>query len=320
MTESPPAPPRSPVPASWDRRIALAAALLAACERNPPRPPPTAADLAGGGVWIAHNLGCERGCDRLRRGDRILAVDGRPVSSGAELDAIGLARGEPVSLRITPHRAGTTRDVTLVATPSDPPLLTVGAAALDRAPAWAREPLFARAIPALGLVRRTDPHELLTGRQLHGRAALLVLWPPPTRLAERRARDAALPALHARLQAHHEALQRAGVYTALAGFATRPLRDDPRTRGPLPVFDHVAEAPQFGVDRVDLHAELFGRAHAAAIVILDRRGVVRFHARGFPAGLSDTIDLAVDFALHALRDEPEAAATELPPPPPPGRR
>jgi hypothetical protein len=118
--------------------------LLAACaELNPARPPPDHAVLAPGGVWVAYNLGCERGCDEIKRGDRILAVDGRPVSSGAELDAIGLARGRPLALKVATYGSHEVRDVTLLATPNDrlpplddmPPLLTVGAAALDRAPA-----------------------------------------------------------------------------------------------------------------------------------------------------------------------------------------
>jgi hypothetical protein len=64
-------------------RLTAVALALAACgpELNPPRAPE---GLADGGVYVAYNRGCELGCDRLRRGDRILAVDGLAVASGAE--------------------------------------------------------------------------------------------------------------------------------------------------------------------------------------------------------------------------------------------
>jgi hypothetical protein len=81
------------------RKLVALAMLLGACgaNPNPPVPPPSSAELAGGGVWVAYNLGCDTGCDKIRRGDRIVAVDGRPVTNGAEFDAANLTRGHPVA-------------------------------------------------------------------------------------------------------------------------------------------------------------------------------------------------------------------------------
>lgn len=309
------------------RRAVSVLLWLAACkpELNPVRPPPTHEVLLAGGVWVAHNLGCAAGCEQIRRGDRIVAVDGVQVDHGAAVDASGLDRGSPVKLTIVSYGSTVAREVTISAAPHDeltpirgaPSLFTVGAAALDRAPAWARGPLFGRVIPALGLRRTVEPHEFVTGRQLYGRAALLVLWPAPVRLAEMQAFDAAFLEVYAQVQAQREELRRAGVYPIFAaGFAVDRrvrdlprLRDDPRSRGEAPIYQLVDEPgsdAQFGVEGsgTDLQAELFDRTFTPAVVVIDRRGIVRFHARGFPLGRGETIAAAITFARDALRDGP----------------
>ena len=40
------------------------------------------------GAWVAYNLGCKFGCKVIRRGDLITAVDGKPISSGAEVISV----------------------------------------------------------------------------------------------------------------------------------------------------------------------------------------------------------------------------------------
>ena len=141
--------------------LALVSVLLGACA-NTSVPTPKPGELAARpGVWVAYNLGCKLGCDQISRGDRILAVDGQPVATGAELDAVNLARGTPVKVQVARHAGGSPVEVSLLATPhtnmpplaSAPPFWTVGAAALDRAPEWARLRLFGHAIPALRMYR-----------------------------------------------------------------------------------------------------------------------------------------------------------------------
>ena len=127
---------------AMQRMIVALALLLGACggNPNPPVPPPSSTELAGGGVWVAYNLGCTAGCDKIRRGDRILAIDGVAVTNGAEFDAANLARGTAVDVRVAKYDGSGKVDVQVVASPHTdmpplkavPPLLTVGAAALDR--------------------------------------------------------------------------------------------------------------------------------------------------------------------------------------------
>ena len=309
------------------RRAALLSLALGACgpELNPARPPPAHGDLAPGGVWVAYNLGCEVGCDQIKRGDRILAIDGRPVSSGAEVDAIGLARGAPLKLTIAPHRAPSTREVTIVAAPHDelppiqaaPPLFTVGAAALDRAPAWARHKLFGHAIPALRLYLADEPRGYTNGRELYGRAALIVIWEYPPMIEAYRRSWALVPSVYAHLQEHADTLESAGVdtYFIHSARAEPKFRDHARgqvpasDRGYLPIFQLASsknDANTLGIEggAADIRETSFDYSAAPIVLVLDRRGIVRFHARGFPVGAHDTIAVAIDFALKALPDVP----------------
>ncbi|HEY8378359.1 MAG TPA: hypothetical protein VIK91_17805 [Nannocystis sp.] len=304
-------------------------ALSACIELNPARPPPDHATLAPGGVWVAYNLGCEVGCDQIRRGDRILAVDGRPVDSGAEIDAINLARGAPLTLTIARYSTDEVVDVTLVATPDDrhppiaalPPLLTVGTAALDRAPEWARSKLFGHAIPALRIYRADEPRGFVTGRQLYGRGALLVVWELPPMLEERRNSLNELPAVYAHLQEYADELEEAGVdvyfitdFRADPSFRAKARRyAEPGPRGFIPIYQ-LSSLPNnpnvLGLENAasDIREGLFDYLQAPVVLVFDRRGIVRFHARGFPVGTHETLATAVDFALHALPDVPPARA------------
>jgi hypothetical protein len=342
--------------------LTLAGALLGACGPgpNPPVPPPTAAELAGGGVWVAYNLGCATGCDRIRRGDRIVAVDGRPVGSGAEYDAADVDRGAPTTLTVAPHGGGPTVDVQVVATPHElpprtdvPPLLTVGAGALDRAPEWARLRLFGHAIPAMRLYRGEEPRGYVSGRELYGRGAVIFLWELPWLHAHKRALWEELPDFYARLQRHAPALRAAGVdayFVFPSAGESRALRPDadPRLVSPelggetlrhainaetrahirrevppgtpdlLPLFllESSRDDPNtLGLEHPasDLREWLFDRVYAPVILVIDPRGIVRFHARDFPIGPEETIEAAVQFALRDLPDAPPAAAAPAQP-------
>lgn len=309
------------------RRAALLTLALGACgpELNPARPPPAHDELATGGVWVAYNLGCEVGCDQIRRGDRILAIDDRPVTSGAEIDAIGLTRDAPIKLRVVPHRQTTVRDITIVASPRDdlppikgaPPLFTVGAAALDRAPAWARQRMFGHAIPALRLYRADDPRGFLNGRELYGRAAVIVVWEFPPMIDAYKRSYALVPSVYAHLQQYADTLLEAGVdtYFVTKFRAEEKFRDHARSlvppsdRGVLPIFQ-LSSNPNnpntLGIEgaAADVRETLRDYSAAPVVLVIDRRGIVRFHARGFPVGAHDTIAVALDFALKALVDAP----------------
>lgn len=309
--------------------LSVVALSLCACgpELNPARPPPEHGELAPGGVWVAYNLGCAEGCAQIRRGDRILAVDGRPVSSGAELDAIDLARGEPLALRVARYGGAEVDDVTIVAEPNErlppiagaPPLFTVGAAALDRAPEWARSKLFGHAIPALRFYRVDEPRGFVTGRELYGRAAVIVVWEFPPMMRAAAASKAAIPGVYADLQAASDELQAAGVdsYFVTQGRAPPEFREhvrsaaEPGPNGFIPIFQ-LSSNPNNGNtvglegSAADIHEAMFDNARVPAVIIFDRRGIVRFHARGFPTGPKDTLAAAIEFALHELVDGPAA--------------
>ncbi len=336
--------------------VALSMAFGAcAANPNPPVPPPGAAELAGGGVWVAYNLGCKVGCDQIRRGDRILALDGRPVTRGAELDA-ALGSGAQVRVTVARHEGGAPVEVALVGEAHTelppivalPPLLTIGAAALDRAPEWARLRLFGHATPAMRLYRGDEPRGYVNGRELHGRGAVLFVWEMPYLLGQQNALWEQLPGFYARLQRHHAALQAVGVDTyfifpseqesrnrrpdidaplasttpggdTLRFAINQETRDHVRSQVPqgtqnlIPLFllDSARDDPNnLGIERAasDIREWLYDRILASVIVVIDHRGIVRFHSRDWPLGPEETIEAAVQFALHELPEVPIAAA------------
>ncbi len=349
------------------RRLAVLAAMsvwaLGSCgsSNNPPVPPPSSTELAGGGVWVAYNLGCKTGCDQISRGDRILAVDGRKVTTGPELDAANIARGTPVKVQVARHRGGAPVEVDLLATPhtdmpplkSAPPFWTVGTAALDRAPEWARLRLFGHAIPALRLYRGEEPRGYINGRELYGRGAVILVWELPWLLASTRDFWKELPGFYAMLQKHDPALQASGVDT----YFVFPSAEESRFRRPdadpdvvdthvgtdtlrfainKETRDHIrSEVPPGTTDLVplfllesasddpnnlglenpasDIREWLFDRIYAPVILVIDHRGIVRWHSRDFPIGPEETVQAAIQFALTQLPDGP---ARELPTPVP----
>lgn len=342
----------------------LAAAVLWACGsvKNPPVPPPSSAELAGGGVWVAYNLGCKLGCDQISRGDRILAVDGRPVATGAELDAANLTRGTPVKVQVARHDGSGPVEVSLLATPhtdmpplkAAPPFWTVGTAALDRAPEWARLRLFGHAIPAMRLYRGEEPRGYINGRELYGRGAVILVWELPWLLGHTREFWAELPGFYAQLQSHDPALMAAGVDTYFVfpsvdeSKARRPMADPeivnagtgtdtlrfainketrdhirsevpPGTTDLIPLFllESAADDPNnLGLEHPasDIREWLFDRIYAPVILVIDHRGIVRWHSRDFPIGPEETIEAAVQFALTQLPDGPAAGQPVAPAP------
>lgn len=316
------------------RALALVSLLLGACagQLNRSVPTPKPGELAvRPGLWVAYNLGCEQGCNQIRRGDIITAIDGKPVTTGAELDAADLARGTPVQLELHSRQRGKL-DITLRATPNQfmrplphaPPLWTVGTAALDRAPDWARLKAFGHATPALRFYRMDDPRGYRNGRELYGHNTLIVYWLPDNyRIQNQQRNRAILPQLYARLQAHEAALRAAGVEPIfmLSGRANPRLRRYIRSQIALdsygwapnmvPIFANATnqgDPNTLGLQHqaADLDELLFRDGHLGSILlIIDARGIVRWHSRGWhnddPLG---SIDAVVDFAIRQLGDSP----------------
>jgi hypothetical protein len=295
-------------------RLAAVALALAACgpELNPPRAPD---GLADGGVYVAYNLGCERGCDRLRRGDRIVAVDGLAVASGAEFDMLAMT-GIPRTLKVARYGTTDIRDIRFIADMDDglPALITVGAHALDRAPAWARGKLFGHTIPEIDLSGYGSSRSV-TGRDLYGRNSLIFVWrDDPLRRDYERAPD-----IYAELQRHADALRLAGVdiYFTLDGYIRvndeKPeehlrSRATPGETGFIPISalgsagsTHVL----WGIDGTTELRDYFGDDETPVLLVIDRRGVVRFHADASHAP-DDRLAAAVEFARTSLRELPAA--------------
>jgi hypothetical protein len=166
----------------------LALAGVSACDSSASQPPGIEVSheqLKPGGVYIAYIVGCEKGCDQLAKGDLILEVDGKPVTSGKDMRTSRIATGAPLKLKVV-KRSGETKEVEIVAQPQElpplkdiPPFWTVGAADLDKAPDWARRNLFAHASPMTMLVNAEGG--ITDGRQLLGKKRLIMFWDYATR-------------------------------------------------------------------------------------------------------------------------------------------
>lgn len=324
------------------RTLVLGATLVAGCggQLNASVKTPAVGELAARpGAWVAYNLGCKQGCREVHRGDVITAVDGRPISSGAEVDEIDLARGTPVRLDLFRPGTGETKQVELLARPHEymsplthvPPLWTVGTAALDRAPAWARLKAFGHATPALRFYKMDSPREYVDGRDLYGRAALIVLWVPDRYIQQTRmAYNDMLPVWYAGLQGRFVELAASGVDTylvfngqvaeadrrSLRGFA---VGDETYRESSVPIYANTSftnNPNTRGLEHAaaDFNEMVFNDGHIGPIIlIVDARGIVRWHSRGFerdgdPHG---TLQAAIEFSLHQLDDVP---AAEVPAP------
>ena len=99
----------------------------------------TNAQLKSGGVFVAYSNGCEKGCEKIERGDLIQKVDGKDVATGRDLDDANLTDGAPHKLTVwkkkLPEGASNPMEIEIVAKPSDavppikdaPPFWTTGA-------------------------------------------------------------------------------------------------------------------------------------------------------------------------------------------------
>jgi hypothetical protein len=163
-------------------RIALVFAFLSLAACGTADPP--GKQLGADGVYIAYVQPTKcTGCDKLDRGDIILAIDGTNVAIRQDVIAKNLTDGRPHTIvYYDKSNKGALTQVEITATPNDsmppledaPPFWTIGAAELDRAPSWARRRLFGHASPQLLLVNSDGG--FLNGRDLYGRKVLMVFF------------------------------------------------------------------------------------------------------------------------------------------------
>jgi hypothetical protein len=319
----------------------LAVAGVSACDGGGSSKPPTIAvsseQLKPGGVFVAHVVGCEKGCDQLKRGDLILAVDGQPVSSSKDMRVSRIATGTPLKLSVQHQGAPAPVEVELIAKPNDslppikeaPPFWSVGAADLDKAPQWARRDHFGHASPMVMLVNAEGG--TTDGRQLLGKKRLIMFWDYATR--EEQAQAANMMQI---LQLAQADLTAAGVeimFTQIrfpgndngdgtprqAPMNDTALRQFQVTYGvkgkpllPMYRFPNATEynaARELGLEGASTYIQYL-RA-SPAIVLLDEGGIVRWHSEGIqPAPAGDatyagkddqyTIVQAIDFAKANL--------------------
>jgi hypothetical protein len=313
--------------------VLVSVVVIVACDR-PQGTSPWGFDDAAldrDGVLVAYNLGCKRGCERIARGDVLWSIDDRRVRTSADVDDARLTDGAPHRVLLWPHAGGELTTVELIARPrSDlppledvPPFWTVGAAELDRAPACARRRLFGHASPMVQLVAIDGG--ILDGRQLVGRKRLMVYWDWGDRVEEAHA-----VAFMQVLQKAQEDLAAKDVMFAHVPFPTarkQPMNDsdlrafaarwavkgaDGRELRALPMFRRPNEteynaARELGLENAYTVMENLGQS--PAIVVLDERGIVRWHSEGLatpPAASAVqapeqyTIIEAVTFALESL--------------------
>jgi hypothetical protein len=308
---------------------------LVACERSASTSPWGFDDavLQRDGVLVAYNLGCARGCEGIARGDVLWSIDDRRVRTSADVDAARLTDGAPHRLELWPHAGGDLTAIEVVAKPrSDlppledvPPFWTVGAAELDRAPAWARRRMFGHASPMVQLVAIDGG--ILDGRQLVGKKRLMVYWDWGDRVEE--ANAVAFMQVLQKAQADLAAKGVEIMFTHLAFPTARkqPMNDsdlrafakrwavkgsDGAVLPAVPIYRRPNEteynaARELGLENAYTVMENLGQS--PAIVVLDARGIVRWHSEGLATPPVDaqvqapeqyTIIEAVTFALDSL--------------------
>lgn len=256
--------------------------------------------LKAGGVYVAYMNGCDKGCDQIAKGDLIMAVDDKPVTSAKDMRTSRIATGAPIKLKVQKPGAAAPVDVEIVASPKElpplkdiPPFWTVGAADLNQAPEWARRSLFGHASPMTMLVNADGG--TTDGRQLHGKKRLMLFWDYATR--EEQAQAANMMQV---LQNAQDDLKGAGVEimfiqikfptngdrqlpkndTALRDFqkqygvAGKPLL--PMYR--FPNATEFNESRELGLEGSTTYIQYLRQP--PAIVLLDEGGIVRWHSEG----------------------------------------
>jgi hypothetical protein len=301
---------------------------------------PPKADLERGGVYVAYNLGCAEGCNDVARGDVILAVDGQPVETRADLMGANLTDQQTIALQILRPGETSPRIVEIQAKPRQdyppledvPPFWTVSAEALDRAAEWARAPMFSHALPAFSFVHVDGGW--INGRTMYGHKSIMVVWPdlPMYEHQYRNFRDQmsvfyrVLQKAQSDLAAKHVDI----VFAVCGGSNDTTVRaellemSEPELP-PLPVYrcpgvgGGWAPGAADGVQAFGLSpARQVGLENSAqsffdyvrgfpVVVVVDEGGIVRWHSAGYYEGPQHTIVSAVMFALEQLDERTRLA-------------
>lgn len=288
-------------------------------------------DLKGGGVYVAYNHGCDKGCDQIEKGDLIKKVDGKEVATGDDFDKADVTNGEPHSLEVI-GKDGTPKTVEIVAKPKTdmpplenvPPFWTSGAARLNQAPEWARRRMFGHASPSVMLVNVEGG--ILDGRQLFGKKRFVVYWDR----GDREEQAAAVSFLQVLQKAQADLNGKdvevmfvqvqfpTGRQVAMNDSDLREFqkkwsvesggqRLPPLDMYRFPNKTEFNQARELGMENAYTVFENLGEA--PVIMLLDERGIVRWHSEGLQepgagAEVADpsqyTIIEAVKFALDKL--------------------
>lgn len=284
-------------------------------------------DLKGGGVYVAYNHGCDKGCDQLEKGDLIQSIDGKPTQTGEDFDKANIIDGQPHTLEVI-GKDGATKTVEVVAQPKTdmpplenvPPLWTVGAAELNQAPEWARRRMFAHASPSVMLV--SVDGGILDGRQLYGKKRLVVYWDR----GDREEQAAAVSILQVLQKAQPDLKAKdveimfvqvqfpTGRQVAMNDSDLREFQKKWSVDGaaPLPMYrfpnkTEFNQARELGMENAFTVFENLGKS--PSIVLIDERGIVRWNSEGLQqpgagAEVTDpaqyTIIEAVKFSLDQL--------------------
>ncbi|MEE9385754.1 MAG: PDZ domain-containing protein [Nannocystaceae bacterium] len=290
--------------------------------------------LEPGGAFVAYTLGCEKGCDQIVRGDLIQEVDGKKIETGADLDAASITDGAPHSLKVYKQETKSVHAIELVAKPSNkvppiadaPPFWTTGAARLNEAPLWARRRLFGHGSPQISLV--SIDGGIANGRDFYGKKSFFVYFDygVQSELAHASTFMKVLQKAQSDLQKRGIALYFTQV--SLPGRSLAPMNDSDLREfharwqvganegGPLPFIPmyrmpnktEYNPANELGLEGGYTVIESLGTS--PAIVMLDERGIVRWHSEGVeaqPPGATAkmTADVytmieSVEFALNKL--------------------
>lgn len=274
------------------------------------------------GALVAENFGCARGCDEIGRGEMLVSIDGEPIDDAAALDRVSVWDGERHELRVRALDELRTRKVEIVA--HTQPFVGADPWLLNRAPTWARRRMFAHASPIVQLVS-IDGHRI-DGVALVGRKRLLVYWDRGDRVEEAQAvafmqvlqkAQADLRAAHVDIAFVHVQFM-TGQRAAMNDAELREWSEHWVVREggiPLPMIPHYRiptpdeRDPKLARGLAKDYRVLDNLGQSPAIVMLDERGIVRWHSEGvqLPPGDADvqdswqyTIIEAVLFALQQL--------------------
>jgi hypothetical protein len=315
--------------------VALGALALAGCDSKGGGGGfniPGVDDLKPGGLYVAYNHGCTKGCDQVQKGDLIQSIDGKPVKTEADFAAANVTDGNPHKLEIV-SKGGATKTVEIVASPKNdmpplenvPPFWVSDAAELNQAPEeWARRRMFGHASPSVMLVNIEGG--ILDGRQLFGKKRIIVYWDQ----GDREEQAAAVSFLQV-LQKAQPDLQAKGVeimFTQVrfptgrqVALNDRDLREFQKKwtveeggqkLAPIPMYRFPNEtefnqARELGMENAFTVFENLGES--PTIMLLDEHGTVRWHSEGVQqpgqgAEVTDpaqyTIIEAVKYSLEKL--------------------